>query len=86
MYVIFTADYDHTWPNRAMSAYKKGWKGRVKAEVGERAINLGRAKKASPDDEAPEKAETLDNGLPAELAEPDALKPNRHVADSEESQ
>lgn len=86
MYVIFDEDYDHKWPSRAVSAYKKGWKGRVKREVGEAAIKAKKARKGSPDDEAPEPEETLPGGLPADLAEPDALTPNRHVAESDDSQ
>lgn len=31
--VKFAADFDYTWPSRAMTSYKKGWQGRVKAEV-----------------------------------------------------
>lgn len=86
MYVIFDRDYDHKWPSGAVSAFKKGWKGRVKREVAEAAIELKRARKGKPDDEAPEAVETLPGGLPAELAEPDALTPNRHVAESDDSQ
>ena len=31
--VKFARNYDHVWPSRAMTAYKAGWSGRVKAEV-----------------------------------------------------
>lgn len=31
--VRFGEDFDYTWPSRAMTAYKKNWQGRVKAEV-----------------------------------------------------
>ncbi len=85
MYVIFERDYDHKWPSGAVSAYKRGWKGTVKREVGEAAIKLKRARKGRPDDDAPDQVETLPGGLPVELAEPDALTPNRHVADDDDS-
>lgn len=39
--VKFARNYDHTWPNRAMTAYKAGFEGPVKAEVAERARALG---------------------------------------------
>lgn len=44
--VKFVQDYNHTWPNRAQTAFKAGWEGNVKAEVADAAIALGRAKKA----------------------------------------
>lgn len=31
--VRFGADFDYTWPSRAVTAFKAGWQGRVKAEV-----------------------------------------------------
>ena len=31
--VRFGANFDYTWPSRAVTAYKAGWQGRVKAEV-----------------------------------------------------
>lgn len=39
--VTFAADYNHTWPSRAMTRYRAGWSGSVKAEVAERAKALG---------------------------------------------
>ena len=41
--VRFTADYDHRWPSRAITAYKEGWSGPVKREVAEAAIRKGKA-------------------------------------------
>lgn len=41
--VTFTKDYDHRWPSRAVTAFKKGWMGTVKAEVAEAAIAKGSA-------------------------------------------
>ncbi|WP_156448186.1 hypothetical protein [Sphingobium sp. CCH11-B1] len=43
MRVHFTRDYDHRWPSRAVTAFKAGWSGAVKREVGEAAIGKGRA-------------------------------------------
>jgi hypothetical protein len=86
MYVIFDRKYDHTWPNRAVTAYPAGWKGPVKKEVGDAAIAAGAAHAGKPDDEAPEQESTLPGNLPIALAEPDALTPNRHVADGSETQ
>jgi len=43
MRVIFTADYDHRWPSRAITAFKAGYEGTVKREVGEVAISKGKA-------------------------------------------
>lgn len=86
MYIIFERDWDYKWPSRAVSAYKKGWRGRVKKDVGKAAIKAGAAVEGSADDEGPEPEETLEGGLPVELAEPEALKPNRHVAEGDDSE
>lgn len=43
MRIKFTADYDHKWPSRAVTAFKAGWEGTVKREVGELAISKGKA-------------------------------------------
>jgi hypothetical protein len=43
-WIQFTADYDHRWPSRAMTAFKKDMKVHVKKEVAEAAIGKGRAK------------------------------------------
>lgn len=50
--VRFTADYDHRWPSRARTAFRKGWEGRVKREVADAAIAAGKAELIEPD--APE--------------------------------
>lgn len=39
--VKFAKDFDYTWPSRAMTAFKAGWSGRVKAEVAEAAKAAG---------------------------------------------
>lgn len=39
--VTFAADFDYTWPSRAVTAYKKGYIGRVKAEVAKAAAEKG---------------------------------------------
>lgn len=39
--VRFGADFDYTWPSRAVTAYKKNWQGRVKAEVAKAAEEKG---------------------------------------------
>lgn len=39
--VKFKANFDYTWPSRAVTAYKAGWQGRVKAEVAEAAEKAG---------------------------------------------
>lgn len=49
-WVEFTADHDHTWPSRAVTAFKKGQKVYVKDEVAARAI----AKKRANEIEKPE--------------------------------
>lgn len=36
--ITFDRDYNHRWPSRAVTAFKKGWTGSVKAEVAETAI------------------------------------------------
>lgn len=46
--VKFARNYDHTWPNRAMTAYKAGFEGQVKAEVAERAGAVGALDDAMP--------------------------------------
>lgn len=43
MKVHFTADYDHRWPSRAISAFKSGTTVTVKREVGLAAIGKGKA-------------------------------------------
>lgn len=43
MKVHFTADYDHRWPSRAISAFKSGTTATVKREVGQAAIDKGKA-------------------------------------------
>lgn len=43
MKVHFTADYDHRWPSRAVTAYKAGMILTVRRVVGEAAIAKGRA-------------------------------------------
>lgn len=86
MYVIFEKAYNHRFPSRAIAAYPVGWRGRVKAEVGKAAVKGGFARKGTAEDEGPEREETLEGGLPVELAEPEALKPNRHVAGGDDSE
>lgn len=36
--ITFNHDYNHRWPSRAVTAFKAGWTGSVKAEVAEAAI------------------------------------------------
>lgn len=43
MRVLFTADYDHRWSSRAVTAFKADWSGTVKREVAEAAIAKGKA-------------------------------------------
>lgn len=43
MKVHFTADYDHRWPSRAVTAYKAGMILTVRRVVGEAAIGKGKA-------------------------------------------
>lgn len=42
-HVKFEKDYDHTWPSRAVTAFKAGWSGNVKDEVAAAAIKSGHA-------------------------------------------
>lgn len=85
MRVKFIADYDHTWPSRAVTAFKAGMERTVKTEVGEAAVAAGKAEEL-PAATAPAKrgkpADTLPGNLPAALAEPQALTPNLHVDDT----
>lgn len=39
--VKFKQKFDYTWPSRAMTSYKAGWQGRVKAEVATAAEKAG---------------------------------------------
>lgn len=43
MKIHFTADYDHRWPSRAITAYKAGMTLTVRRVVGEAAISKGKA-------------------------------------------
>lgn len=73
MKVRFTSDYDHKWPSRAMTAYKAGWEGTVKREVGERAISKGKATEVrKPDTSAGDAAASTnaDMGRSRGMAEP----------------
>lgn len=45
-WVEFTADHDHVWPSRAVTAYKAGMILFVKNEVADAAIAKGRAREA----------------------------------------
>jgi len=81
MRVKFERDYDHTWPSRAVTAYKAGYEGTVRREAGEAAVAAGAAKElseATPPAKRTKPAETLPGNLPADLAEPQALTPNLH--------
>lgn len=96
--VKFTANYDHTWPSGAMTNYPSNYEGRVKAEVAERAVGLGKARRVGTASTAttppvgPEGgkldggqvAEKLPGNLDPALAVPPALTPNlSNEADSE---
>lgn len=74
MKVRFTQEYDHRWPSRAVTAYKAGWEGTVKREVGEAAISKGKAteagKPAKPSSDAAA-AKNADLGRSRGMAEPD---------------
>jgi hypothetical protein len=88
MRVRFTKNHDHTWPSRAVTHYAAGFEGTVKREVGELAERLGRAEileRATDADERSEPDETLPGNLDASLAEPQALTPNLHVDDDNNS-
>ncbi len=39
--VKFAENYDHKWPSKAVTAFKKGWSGTVKDEVAKGAKRLG---------------------------------------------
>lgn len=74
MKVRFTQNYDYRWPSRAITAFKAGWEGTVKREVGESAISKGKATeiekaaKSNGDAAAPGNA---DLGRSRGMAEPD---------------
>lgn len=71
MRVRFLKDYDHRWPSRAISAFKAGFVGSVKAEVWEGARAKGAATLA-PKAATPSSDERLsDIGRSGRLAGPD---------------
>lgn len=81
MRVKFTADYDHTWPSRAVTAFKKGMELTVKQEAGRAAVDAGKAEELSAATDPSKRtkpAATLPGNLPPALAEPQALTPNLH--------
>lgn len=110
--VKFSADFDYTWPSRAMTFYPNNWEGSVKEEVAAAAVAAGKARRTRLVAEQPtattgtttskrkprrarrvegikggkidqaEPEPTLNNNLPVELAEPQALTPNLHDPDN----
>lgn len=46
-HVTFSRDYNHRWPSRAITAFKAGWTGTVKAEVAEAALEKGAATRST---------------------------------------
>lgn len=81
--LAFTDTYDFTYPSRAMGRYPKGFVGPVKADIAEGALKSGKARLAKPGEKS-EMEETLEGGLPAELAEPQALTPNLSTTSEKE--
>lgn len=73
--VKFKADYNHTWPSRAVTSYKRGWEGTVKQEVVDAAKKAG-ALYAKGEGTTIETEPTLPGNLPPALGEPQALTPN----------
>jgi hypothetical protein len=67
-WVEFTADYNHVWPSRAVTAYKAGMTVFVKKEVAEAAIGLGRAKPV----EKPSDSNTVEVYVEDDAAPPEA--------------
>jgi len=60
-WVQFTRDYDHRWPSRAVTAFKKDQKVYVKDEVADRAFSRGAAKATDkPADSDPDHVTTRD--------------------------
>lgn len=51
-WIRFTADYDHRWPSRAVTAYKAGMVLYVKGDVAKAAREKGKAEPARKPDEA----------------------------------
>ena len=76
MKVRFTADYDHRWPSRAVTAFKAGWEGTVKREVGDMAISKGKATevgaRATPASDASGNDERADGMVRRDTGSPDA--------------
>jgi len=77
--VKFKADYDHTWPSRAVTAFKRGWSGPVKQEVATAAKKAGALYKDG-EGGTVETEPTLPGNLPPSLATPAALTPNLSTA------
>lgn len=48
-HVRFLADFDYTWPSRAVTAFKAGYEGPVKRCVSRAAIAAGKAEFVSRD-------------------------------------
>lgn len=69
-WVEFTADHDHIWPSRAVTAYKAGTTLFVKKEVAETAIAKGRARPSEkPSDSTGVEVYVEDDAAPSEAAD-----------------
>ena len=53
-HVRFIADFDYTWPSRAVTAFKAGYEGPVKRCVSRAAIAAGKAELVLRDNTAPQ--------------------------------
>lgn len=84
-WVEFTADHDHVWPTRAVTAYKAGMTLFVKKEVAEAAIDLGRAKPAEkPSDSATAEVYVEDDAAPSPASDrpgPDGVAQSHDAED-----
>lgn len=71
MRVRFIKDYDHRWPSRAISAFKAGFVGSVKAEVWEGAQAKGAATLEPKAAKVADNERLSDIGRSGRLARPD---------------
>lgn len=88
-WLLFTADYDHRWPSRAITAFKAGQKLFVKEVVANAAIAKGRAVETQSPKAAkvarettPERAPvdpTADHGRGDDVARDVRLRPHRRA-------
>jgi len=66
--IRMTQDWDYRWPSGAVTAFKKGWSGKVKKEVGAAALAAQAAEEVSDsgeDSPAPEAETSQSENIPS---------------------